>query len=98
MKLNNPRVLKYAVILLLTQGWQKSQGVDFADTALCSAIAHFTVPLQNAHVDVFLVEEEWKDMVGYAKQYLNIVEDYPGSCSMLLEDFDRAAFPFTYVK
>ena len=78
VKLNNPGVLNDAIILLFTQGWQRSQGVDFADTALHSAVAHFTVPLQNAHVDVFLVEEEWKDMVGYAKQYLNIVEeDYP---------------------
>ena len=79
MKLNNREVLNNdAVILLFTQGWQRLQGVDFADTALHSAIAHFTVPLQNARVDVFLVDEEWKDMVGFAKQYLSIVEeDYP---------------------
>ena len=75
MKLNNPGVLNDAVILLFTQGRQRSHGVDFADTALRNAI---TAPFQNAHVDVFFVEEEWKDMVGYAKQYLNIVEkDYP---------------------
>lgn len=78
VKLNNPGILNDAVILLFTQRWQRSQGVDFADTALRSTITHFTVPLQNAHIDVFLVEEEWKDMVGFAKQYLNIVEeDYP---------------------
>ena len=49
MKLNNPGVLNDAVILLFTQGWQRSQGVDFADTALRSAIVYFTVPLQNPH-------------------------------------------------
>ena len=37
----------------------------------------FKVPLENASVDLALVQEKWDDMVGYGKQYLNLVqEDY----------------------
>ena len=46
-------------------------------TALQSLSARFEVPLQKAEVDITLLEEEWEDMVEYAKHYLNLVqEDY----------------------
>ena len=35
----------------------------------------FSVPLENAGVDTSLVCEEWKDMLEYAKQYLNLVQE-----------------------
>ena len=37
----------------------------------------FGVPLERGGIDSSLVQEEWDDMVEYAKQYLNLVlQDY----------------------
>ena len=37
----------------------------------------FKTPLESASTDLAKVQEEWDDMVSYAKQYLNLVqEDY----------------------
>ena len=93
VKLNNPEVLNDAVILLFTQGWQRSQGVEFADTALRSAIAHFTVsfrciPCEGRMEGLTLLRR--------------IILPYGGSCSILHtvrgRIFGRADFLFTYVK
>lgn len=35
----------------------------------------FFIPLENAGVDCSLLEQEWDDIVVYAKRYLNLVED-----------------------
>ena len=33
------------------------------------------IPLEKASTDATLVQQEWDDMVEYAKQYLNLVQD-----------------------
>jgi hypothetical protein len=44
----------------------------------------FTIPLQEAEVNCALLQQEWEDMVYYAKEYINLVQDpYRGSFSML---------------
>ena len=77
VKVQHPDLLTDALTVLATQGWQKSEDASFANTALQSLSARFEVPLQKAKVDITLLEEEWEDMVEYAKRYLNLVqEDY----------------------
>ena len=72
-----PDLLTDALTILATQGWQKSEDASFANTALQSLSAQCEVPLQKAQVDIALLEEEWEDMVEYAKRYLNFIqEDY----------------------
>ena len=77
VKVQLPDLHTDALTVLATQGWQKSEDASFANTALHSLSARFEVPLQKAKVDITLLEEEWEDMVEYAKCYLNLVqEDY----------------------
>ena len=47
--------------------------VDFADAAISGLTTQLAVPVEKAGVDVTLIKEEWKDMVGYGKHYLNLV-------------------------
>lgn len=67
--------VKNTLTLLATHGWQRSDMLQFADTALHSLSAKFAVPLGNAKVNLSLLGEEWKDMVEHAKQYLDIVKE-----------------------
>jgi len=43
--------------------------------ALNSISTQFLVPLEWAGVNVALLKEEWEDMIGYARRYLNLVQD-----------------------
>ena len=61
---------------LSTHGWERSE-VSFGYAALDAICQWFCVPLERAGIDCSEVQEEWDDMVEYAKQYLNLVqEDY----------------------
>ena len=40
-----------------------------------SLSTRFKVPLEKAEVDYSLLQEEWDDMVGYARRYLNLVQE-----------------------
>ena len=44
--------------------------------AISTLSAKFATPLQNAGVDISLLEEEWKGIVDYAKRYLNLLQPY----------------------
>ena len=72
---HHPQLLKDCLTLLATHGWQRSTSDNFADQALDNLLQKFSVPLENAGVDMSLVCEEWKDMLEYAKQYLNLVQE-----------------------
>ena len=43
--------------------------------ALDSLSTRFKVPLEKAEVDYSLLQEEWDDMVDYARRYLNLVQE-----------------------
>lgn len=52
---------------------QKVEGGSFAHRALESLSTRFRVPLEKDGVDCSLIQEEWEDIVDYAKHYLNLV-------------------------
>ena len=89
MRSQDTELLTHAMTLLATNGWERSESASFGYAALDTVCERFQVPLENASVDLSLVQEEWAsvdlslvqeewdDMVGYEKQYLNLVqEDY----------------------
>lgn len=70
-------LLTHAVTLLATKGWERSDSTSFGYEALDAICDMFQAPLENASVNCSLVQEEWDDMVDYAKKYLNLVQlDY----------------------
>ena len=73
--IHHPQLLKDCLTLLATNGWQRSTSDNFADHALDNLPLKFSVPLENAGVDTSLVCVEWKDMLEYAKQYLNLMQE-----------------------
>ena len=74
VKLQHPDLLTDTLTVLATQG---SEDANFANAAIHSLSSQFEVPLRKARVDLALHEEEWGDMIEYARRYLNLVqEDY----------------------
>ena len=70
------QLLTHAVTILSTHGWERYEAL-FGYAALDAICQWFHVPLERAGTDCSEVQEEWDDMVEYAKQYLNLVqEDY----------------------
>ena len=72
---HHPQLLKDCLTVLATHGWERSTSDSFADQALDNLLLKFSVSLENAGVDMRSVCEEWKDMLEYAKQYLNLVQE-----------------------
>ena len=75
VKAHHPELLTNALKILATQGWNKSDDIDFASPNLDSPVQRFLIPLQKADVDTSVIIEEWEDMVDYARRYLNIAEE-----------------------
>ena len=59
--------------LCLKGGREKTEDASFGYEALDSLSTRFKVPLEKAEVDCSLLQEEWDDMVDYARWYLNLV-------------------------
>ena len=72
---HHPELLTNALTILATKGWMKSNDIDFAATTLQDLVQQFLVPLEKAGVDTTQINEEWEDMVDYARCYLNIAEE-----------------------
>ena len=73
---NNPEdmeTLTHALKIIATHGWDKTADASFGYEALQSLCLRFCTPLQEADVNSALVQQEWEDMVFYAKQYINLV-------------------------
>ena len=68
-------LLTHATIVLSTHGWERSDDPSFGYAALNNICQWFRVPLDRAGVDRSLVQEEWDDVVDYARRYLNLVQD-----------------------
>ena len=77
MRAQYTELLTHVMTLLATNGWEQSESTSFGYAALDAVCVRFQVRLESASVDLSLVQDEWDDMVGYGKQYLNLVrEDY----------------------
>ena len=68
-------LLTSSLKILATQGWEKTPGADFAKYSLEQLSIQFAEPLKRANINTLVLEEEWEDMVNYAKRYLNIVQE-----------------------
>ena len=68
-------ILTHAVTLFATHGWERSSSPSFGHASLEAICNWFTIPLEKASIDVTLIQQEWDDMVEYAKQYLSLVQD-----------------------
>jgi len=79
--LKNRVTLQYVSLLtdilaiLATHGWNRTESDDSANASLHNIVDHFAVPLMKVGVDLTIIEEEWLDMVNFAKTYLNLVQD-----------------------
>lgn len=73
IKVQKFELLTDVFTIFVTFGWGKSEGMEFADSALANLSTYFRIPCESAGVVVTLLEEELKDMIGYGKMYLNIV-------------------------
>lgn len=67
--------LTHALKVLATHGWQKTDDASFGLDAVQALAERFTIPLLEAKVNCALLQQEWEDMVYYAKQYINLVQD-----------------------
>ena len=75
VKLQHVNLLTDILVVLATHGWNRTEKDDFANASLQNIVDHFSVPLMKAGVDLTVLEEEWLEMVYYAKTYLNLVQD-----------------------
>ena len=75
VKLQHVDLLTDILTILATHGWNRTESDDFANTSLQNIANHFAEPLEKAGVDLMVLEEEWLDMVYYAKNYLNLVQE-----------------------
>ena len=71
-------LLSHMLRVLATHGWQKNDDALFGVDAVQALARKFMLPLEKAGVNCALLQEEWVDMVSYAKSYINLVQDaYP---------------------
>ena len=75
VKVQSTDLLTHAITILATHGWEKSENTAFGYEALECISIRFLVPLENASVNCALLNEEWDDIVEYAKRYLDLVQD-----------------------
>ena len=75
VKIQSTEFLTHAITTLVTHGWEKSANTAFGYEALEYVSTRFLVPLENASVNCAVLDEEWDDIVEYAKRYLNLVQD-----------------------
>ena len=75
VKIQSTEFLTHAITILATHGWEKSANTAFGCEALEYVSTRFLVPLENTSVNCAVLNEEWDDIVEYAKRYLNLVQD-----------------------
>ena len=68
-------LLTHILTVLATHGWDRNGDVSFSDAAVTAFSTRFVNPLQKAGIDTSVLLDEWKDMAGYSKQYLNLVQE-----------------------
>ena len=53
--------------ILATEGWEKHNDASFGHKSLHNLSVHITIPLEKADVNTGLLQEEWEDVVSFAK-------------------------------
>jgi len=77
LKVQHTDLLTHVLTILTPFGWDKSEDGSFAYQSLDYLVSMFQKPLEKAGINTTLMQEEWDDMIDYAKRYLNLVqEDY----------------------
>eukprot|EP00731_Ephydatia_muelleri_P017065 Em0010g163a len=77
LKVQCPDLLTHALTILAPMGWERKDDASFGNSAIDAISIRFRTPLEHAKVDCSVLQQEWDDMVDYAKRYLNLVqEDY----------------------
>jgi hypothetical protein len=69
----NIALLQQAVTILATNGWQRSEDSNFGHEPLEAVCRHFGTALKKSGIDIDAVQEQWDDMVGYGKSFLDLV-------------------------
>lgn len=67
--------LTHALKILATHGWEKTTDAMFGYDAIQHLQLRFATPLAKANVNCALLRQEWDDLIFYAKQYINLVQD-----------------------
>ena len=75
LKLQHADVLTHSLTILATSGLEKDEDDSFAHAALESLSTRFRAPLEKAGVDCSLIQQEWEDIIDFAKCYLNLVQE-----------------------
>ena len=75
VKVQHSELLTDILTILATHGLERSEGIDFADEALDNVCAQFATPLQKVGIEITVIKDEWAEMVDYARQYLNLVQE-----------------------
>ena len=68
-------VLNHTLKIIATHGWEKTEDALFDYESIEVLISRFSTPIQEAGVNIALIQEEWDDMVLYAKQFVNSVQN-----------------------
>ena len=69
--------LSHSVTILATNGWERQESIDFGHPSLEVIASKFDITLVKiSGFERDKVMEEWDNMVDYARQYLNLIENY----------------------
>ena len=77
MKAQDIDLLYHSVTILATHGWERQESTDFGHSALEAITSKFDSSLAKVlGFEADQVIEEWDNMVEYARQYLNLTDNY----------------------
>ena len=67
-------LLSHALTILATQGWEKAASTSSAHSSAIEQLSvRFKVPLEQANINISLLQEEWDEMADHARRYLDLV-------------------------
>ena len=74
----NVELLTHVLTILATHGWDKTDSASFGYPALEWIAERFKIPLEKANVNLSLLQEEWDDIVDYARRgtLISVQDDY----------------------
>ena len=68
-------LLTHTLTILAPKDWEKTNDASFGYEVLRHLSTRFSAHLEKAKVDYSALEEEWDDLIDYAKYCLNLVQD-----------------------
>ena len=68
-------LLNHILKILATHGWEKTESAAFGYESVQHLSTRFAIPLQEAGVNSSQLQDEWEDIVFFAKQYINLVQN-----------------------